>query len=186
MLLSSPFTYVYIDESGETGTQSSYIIFASIETMLPRPIEKAMRKVWNAKPQFHGHGELHANSVDDATRTRVLKSLAEHDLSIRYTVIDKAKVSEPLASVYYQVLAEFIGQHPKAHIVIVDRKDTEKKRKKMLEQLGIEKAFVNVEFEISHKIRQLQAVDFVAWAIGRYYEHGDAEFMNMIQEKIHE
>lgn len=41
--------YVYIDESGETGRSSKYIIFASIETESPRPLEKAIKKIWRVK-----------------------------------------------------------------------------------------------------------------------------------------
>lgn len=179
-------THVYIDESGETGSRSSYIVFASIETETPRALEKMVRKIWRAKPQVHGHGELHANAVDDAIRTRVLKSISEQDLRIRFHIIDKSAQTQPLGDVYYLELAAFIAQHPQAQIVVVDRKDTDKKRAKMINKLALEDAFMNVEFESSHRVRQLQAVDFVAWAIGRFYEHGDNTFIEMIKENVNE
>ena len=173
-------TYVYIDESGETGRRSKYIVFASIETALPRKLEKIVRKIWRAKPQFHGRGELHANVTDDATKTRMLRTLNEHGLKFRFGVIDKSKQTEPLVDVYYKKLAVFISYHRNAKIFIVDKKDTDKKRKLLIENLGLTDDFRNVFFDESHKVRELQAVDFVAWAIGRFYETSDKSFMDLL------
>lgn len=185
-MANSSYTHVYIDESGETGTHSSFIVFASIETATPRSVEKVMKRIWNAKPQFHKHGELHANSVDDATRTRTLKSLAEQDITIRYVAVEKRGVRGLLNDTYYRLLADFIAEHPNAHVVVVDKKDTDTKRASVIQRLGLGASFSNVTFETSHKIRQLQAVDFIAWAIGRKYEQQDESFMEMVAEKISE
>lgn len=176
--------YVYIDESGEMGRSSKYIVFASIETSHNRPLEKAIKKIWRAKPHLHAQGELHANAVDDATRNRVLLTLNSLEINVHYLLIDKSKHKESLHVTYYQELANFIIKHKKAHIVIVDKKDTNKKRNDMIQKLKLEKVFKNVAFEESHKIKQLQAVDFVAWSIGRFYEQKDQSFMNLIKDKI--
>ncbi len=176
--------HVYIDESGDIGRKSKYIVFASVITDNPRHLEKALKKIWRAKPQLHGHGELHANKVDDSTRNRVLKTLNELDIAFRYLAIDKSTQSEPLVRVYYRELAAFVVQHSDAHIIIVDKKDTNKKRQKTIELLGLQANFENVLFEESHKVKQLQAVDFIAWAIGRHYEADDSTFMDIIRGKL--
>ena len=124
--------YVYIDESGELGRSSKYIIFASVETSRNRSLEKAIKKIWRAKPHLHSQGELHANAVDDATRTRVLLTLNDLEINVQYIAVEKANYKEPLHTVYYQELANFIKEHKQAHIVIVDRKDTNKKRNDMI------------------------------------------------------
>lgn len=174
------YTHVYIDESGEIGRKSKCLVFASIETTNPRHLEKVIKKIWRVKPQFHVHGELHANVTDEATKTRVVATINELDVHIRYTVIVKSHQKKRLDLVYYEALALFIAEHPNAHVVVVDRKDTNKKRRSIIIQLGLEGLFSNVQFEESHKVKQLQAVDFVAWAIGRFYETADDTYMNLL------
>ncbi len=177
--------YVYIDESGETGTSSKYIIFASIETEAPRPLEKAVKKIWRVKPQLHSQGELHAHTSDDSTRKRVLYALTKLDISISFIKIKKSSQRRPLNDVYYQKLADMLAtKHPDAHIVIVDKKDTNKKRLETIQRLHLQKFFANVSFEESYSVKQLQAVDFVAWSLGRFYEQGDDDFMNIVKSKI--
>lgn len=173
--------YVYIDESGETGSSSKHIVLASIETTKHRVLEKAMKKIWRAKPHLHTQGELHANAVDDATRKRVLLTLNDLEIVVRHLVFDKSKAKQKLDLAYYSLLAEFIKTHEDAHFIVVDRKDTNKKRAQMIKRLDLADTFSNVEFEESHKVKQLQAVDFVAWAFGRFYELEDDTFMKFIE-----
>lgn len=173
-------TYVYIDESGETGSRSSHIIFAIIATDAERALEKIVKKLWKAKPQYHVAGELHAVSTDSATIRRMLLTLAQADMNVYYSVIDKQSLKEPAEIAYYRELARIVRKFKKARIVIADKKDTNKKREKMIDFLGGDRVLDIVFFEESHKVKQLQAVDFIAWAIGRYYETGDDEFMKLL------
>ena len=175
-------TNVYIDESGDLGQKSKWLIFASVETESPRSLEKAIKKIWRAKPQLHAHGELHANASDDNTRIRVLKTISEQMLTIRYVAIDKSKLKGKRDLVYYQKLAAFIPYHRNAQIFMVDKKDTDKKRIDAIRQLGLQEVFSNVEFELSHRVKQLQAADFVAWAIGRAYETSDSSFIELLSQ----
>ncbi|HRN90116.1 MAG TPA: DUF3800 domain-containing protein [Candidatus Saccharibacteria bacterium] len=177
--------YVYIDESGETGRSSKYIIFASIETESPRPLEKAIKKIWRVKPQLHAQGELHAHTADDSTRKRVLYELIELDILINFVIIRKSSQRRPLNDVYYQKLADMIAKnHSDAHVIVIDKKDTNKKRIETINRLELQKVFSNVSFQESYSVKQLQAVDFVAWSLGRFYEQGDSEFMDLITSKI--
>lgn len=176
--------YVYIDESGETGRQSKYIVFASITTTNHRSVEKAIKKIWRAKPHLHTLGELHAHAVDDSTRRRVLLTLNELNIAINHVIIDKQKTKQELNLEYYRVLAQFIESHNNANIVVIDRKDTNKKRKEIIEKLQLENIYKNVKFEESYKVKQLQAVDFVAWAIGRMHEQDDSTYVDIIKESM--
>ena len=172
--------YVYIDESGETGKASRYILFASLSTEQFRVVDKAMRKIWRVKPALHSHGELHAYKADDATRRRVLQTINDLNVGIDYLVIDKLKQTESLDEVYYKELARLVSYHGDAHFIIVDQKDTIKKRNKVIEKLGLQDIFARVSFERSHEVRGLQAVDFVAWAIRRRIEFDDDEFSSLL------
>ena len=176
--------HVYIDESGNTGKRGAFIIFASITTEDPRTVEKTIKKLWRAKPQFHVLGEFHAKEVDDATRKRILSQLAKLPITIRYSVIDKRRLTSPATDTYYLELANFTASHnDSTSKIIIDKKDTHKKRSSVIARLGIQRIFKDVTFEESHHIKQLQAVDFVAWSLGRLYEYGDTTYYDSIKHK---
>lgn len=176
--------YVYIDESGNTGTKGQFIVFASITTKDPKELEKFIKKIWRAKPQFHPLGELHAKEVDDATRKRVLSQLGNLPITVHYKLLNKPRTGQRLLNTYYVELANFCSYHSKsAHSVIVDKKDTDARRRLIIRKLGLQHAFRKVVFEESHHIKQLQAVDFVAWSLGRLYEHGDSSYYDLIRHK---
>lgn len=177
------YTHIYIDESGETGKSSKYIVFAAVATNSDRALEKLIKKIWRVKPQLHSRGELHANSADDATKRRVLLTLNTADASFYFSILEKSALTEPATHAYYRELGRFIGIFHRSQIIIVDKKDTDQKRAKTLLALNIADQFNNVRFKESHKTKQLQAADFVAWAIGREMELGDSSFSDLIQKK---
>ena len=172
--------HVYIDESGDTGGRSRYIVFAVIVTDADRALEKLVKKVWNAKPQYHSAGELHAVSTDNATRKRMVLSLADADITMYYSVIDKMKLTEPAEVAYYRELARVVRKFKHAKVIIADKKDTDRKREKMIEAVGGDYVLEKVFFERSHNVKQLQAVDFVAWSVGRRYEYDDESYLNLL------
>ncbi len=175
--------YVYIDESGETGRRSKYIVLVSVSTTEHRRLEKAIKKIWQVKPALHSHGELHAYNADEATRRRVLQTLNELPLSVDYLVIDKAHVSVPFEEVYYAELARLVSYHSAAQVIVIDRKDTFKKRQQMLQKLNLIDIFRAVSFEDSYRVRGLQATDFIAWALGRQLEFHDNSYADLISRK---
>lgn len=173
--------HVYIDESGETGRRSRYIVFAIIATTAERKLEKIVKKLWRAKPQLHVHGELHATDSDESTIRRMLRSLNDSNIECYFSVIDKVALIESPETAYYRELDRIASLfHDKAQMIVVDKKDTDKKREKMVDIIGGHRTLDYVFFEESHKFKQLQAVDFVAWSIGRHYESNDSEYMALI------
>lgn len=175
--------YVYIDESGSEGNDSNYIVFASIAIADPRILEKTIKKIWKSKPQFHFRNEFHATKLDDSTRKRMLLSISELDIAVRHYVIDKRKQGNKFPGVYYVGLHEFITQHNTKSQITIDKKDTDTTRARTIRRLGLVDSLKDVVFEESHKAKQLQAADILAWSIGRMYEHADSSFYDLIRHK---
>lgn len=175
--------YVYIDESGSEGNDSNYIIFASVSTNDPRALEKAIKKVWKSKPQFHFRGEFHASKLDNSTRKRILMSLTKLNIGVRHYAVNKHQPAGRAIGIYYLGLHRFINQHDAGSRIVVDKKDTAAVRFKTINRLGIGDSFKDIAFDESHKIKQLQAVDIVAWSLGRMYEHDDPVFCDIIKHK---
>lgn len=175
--------YVYIDESGSEGNGSKYLIFASISTTEPRVLEKSIKRLWDAKPQYHFRGEFHATKLDDATRKRILLRISELDIIIRYRAIEKQNRGRSFIHTYYSELERFIMAHGPVSSVVVDKKDTVSQRTKTIRALGVSDSYKGVIFDESHKIKQLQAADIIAWSVGRVYERGDSSFYDLIKHK---
>ncbi|TAK89709.1 DUF3800 domain-containing protein [Patescibacteria group bacterium] len=175
--------YIYIDESGDIGRKSKYIVFAAVITENDRQLEKAVKKVWRAKPQYHKKGRLHSVEVDDATRIRILSVISDLDITIKFHVFKKAASLPDQHKQYYAELSKFVANYVKDHIIIVERKDTLKKRNEIIHRCSLESIFKKVIFADPHNYKQLQAVDFIAWSYGRVIEQKDDSFYKIIEEK---
>lgn len=175
------YSSVYIDESGDNGSSSRYIVFAVIATDAERPLEKLVKRIWRTLPQAAVAGELHANRTGAETKRKLLAGLNRIDADCYYSVIDKAKVKIPMQDAYYLELARIIAFFQTDFcMIVVDKKETDRKRNQILARLRLTEKFAPVRFEHSHHIKQLQAADFVAWAVGRHFERGDSSFMSLI------
>lgn len=172
--------YVYIDESGDIGSKSKHIVFAAIITKNDRSLEKLVKKIWHAKPQYHKKGRLHAVEVDDSTRIRMLKSIVAHDVKIKISHYKKGGGITNQTKQYYIELAKFITLCGATNVVVVERKDTIKLRTYVINNLGLNGSYKHVIFGDPHVYKHLQATDFVAWAYGRLLEQDDSTYSDII------
>src|SRR3989344_755476 len=90
-------TYIFLDESGDLGfkkTSSKWFLFTLVAIDEPRKLDKIIKKARKSLKKKHKHrfSELHAYHCDDITRIRILKSLAEIDIFIVTTILNKKKV----------------------------------------------------------------------------------------------
>lgn len=199
--------YIFLDESGDLGfseKSSKWFLFTLVVVNDPKILERVMKKARKSlkKKYKHAFSELHAYHCDDITRLRVLKSLAQVDISIVTTVLNKEKVYVDLQNqknYLYNYTANIIldrllnskiieGDH---HIsLVVDRKDTKKSLQNnfisYITEAMQEKRNGGFEMSLaaSYHEKGLQAVDFISWSIFRKYERGDFEFYEIIKDKI--
>ncbi|MFZ1249328.1 MAG: DUF3800 domain-containing protein [Candidatus Saccharimonadales bacterium] len=184
--------YVYIDESGDLSrsTRSSrHIVIAAISTRDYRSLTKLARKIWVTKHLRKKDGELHAIHASASTRRKLLVLLNEMEISIKAVIVDKVCVSENLLETYYRTLVRVIDAFPHAQTVMVDKRDTLKKRLTILQKLHITEAFRNVQFADSRAVKPLQIVDFVCWSIFQKLEYANNEYFDLIAQRteiIHE
>lgn len=200
-------TYIFLDESGDLGfskKSSKWFLFTLVVVGDHRKLEKIIKKARKSLKKKHKHkfSELHAYHCDDITRTRVLKSLAETDLSVVTTVLNKKKVHIDLqnqknylynftANIILERLinTKLINKNQEISLV-VDRKDTKKSLREnfisYITNAMFKQGHKNFKMSLStsHDSKGIQAVDFVSWAIFRKYEQGDYEFYEIIKNKI--
>lgn len=201
--------YIFLDESGDLGFKfkkgsSKWFLFTLVVVDDPRKLERVIKKVriGLAKKHKRKMSELHAYHCDNATRSRVLSRLAEEDIIVVTTVLNKSKVYVDLQNqknYLYNFTANIILDRlintklidSDSHIsLVVDKKDTKKHLREnfityiteaMKKRRG---GSFSMSLSASHEEKGLQAVDFISWAIFRKYEKGDFEFYELIKNKI--
>jgi CBS-domain-containing membrane protein len=90
-------SYIFLDESGDLGFgkgSSKWFLFTLVVVDDPRKLEKIVKKIRKSLSKKYKRrlSELHAYHCDDITRTRILTKLAEEDISVVTTVLNKSKV----------------------------------------------------------------------------------------------
>ncbi len=199
--------YIYLDESGDLGFgkgSSAWFLFTLVVVEDPRILERIIKKVRKSlhKKYKVKLPELHAYHCDDITRTRVLKALADEDIYVVTTVLNKKKVYVDLQNqknYLYNFTANIVLDrlintkliHDDTKIsLVVDRKDTKKHLREnfisyittaMMERRG---GKFDMSLAASHDEKGLQSVDFISWAIFRKYEKGEYQFYEIIKDKI--
>src|SRR3990167_2506825 len=136
-------SYIFLDESGDLGfgkRSSKWFLFTLVVVDDPRKLERVIKKTRKSlkKKYKRTMSELHAYHCDDITRIRVLTKLAEQDISVVTTVLNKSKVYVDLQNqknYLYNFTAniildrlmntKLIDKNRKISLV-VDRKDTKK------------------------------------------------------------
>lgn len=180
-------SHVYIDESGDFGTSlgsSKHLIITSVSTNHPRQLEKLAKKIWKSKPQLQKDSELHALRADDATRLKMLKLVSTIDLQITITKLVKSKVKEDIHKYYYELLAKEVRRNKNAYVIIIDKRDTVKKRNSILSEMELLDLFKRVEFADSKTVKQLQVADFISWSAFQFYENKESKYYLIISNKV--
>lgn len=179
------YKYVYVDESGEFGLSpdsSDYLLVVGLKTNDPRAIEKIAKKVWsNLGLSKTRAQEIHATDASDRVVHKMLTLLNTKDIAVEAYIYKKPRDSQvDVHIVYYEMLERLIADNENTYSIVIDRRDTNKKRREMIAQLKRPHIFSRVLFEDSRKMKQLQVVDVVAWALFQKFEFSIQEYIENI------
>jgi flagellar biosynthesis component FlhA len=202
-------TYLFLDESGDLGfnpkkKNSKYfvitVLFASDKKLLESVVKKIHKNLRKKVKRLSG-GVLHAVKEKPVTRKRLLKLLADKEISIMTIYLNKANVYTKLQDekhVLYnyvtnilldRIMTKHLGGN-KEITVIASKRETNKflndNFKNYLENqvANKHKKIITIEIKRPSEEKALQAVDFACWAIFRKYEIGDEEYYSLIKKKI--
>lgn len=193
--------YIFIDESGDLGKYGSlYFTIVALTTYDIRYIKKIIKRLRERKlkKKLKQLPEIKANNSDKSIRQYILKKLADVDCSISAIAIPKKKVSEDFfvrKEKLYNYLSGLLFEHITLSAdrleITVDRKHGNKILREDFNQYIIDKIHekwstvpVTIHHLESHASNELQAVDFVAWAINRRFCCGDFTYYNIIKNRI--
>ena len=204
-------TTVYLDESGDLGfdldkgATSRFFIVAALLCPDPKPVEKAVRKVFAGftKTQIRArHGVLHAVKEDRRTNERLLRLLAELPVSVIAIRMDKTRVytgtpdeKHLLYNYIVNILLErlvtlhLVTADEAVHVVAAQRETSAFLNDNFAGYLLSRHASphwraLTVAITPTSAAKGLQVADCLAWSFYQKYEHGDASYVELIASRI--
>jgi hypothetical protein len=195
---STQIYYAFVDESGSTAlSETSHIlVVAVLGTGEPVEIRKVIRQFQKKDKPNLLSGELKARKLKPTTIKKVLGRLAQSPIQIVAVIVDPTILSHPpqdseeiyrwavSCAVFYMV-----ERYPSLDIVL-DRRYTKEPLRFELEKairkaiIGIPGQYVLIRQEDSSQQKELQAVDFLAWAFFQKYEKNDPQFYDLIASLV--
>jgi len=190
--------YGFLDEAGgaDPFSGSRFLVVAVLATNAPRPIElhvKRARKRLREKP---ASGEIKATHSREHVIERLLTALDREDIQIVAEIVDKRAIVRPPEDpedIYRLTVARAVShcvvRWPRFDLYL-DKRYTKRKLRYALERFireaisGLPQEVILISQEDSVRRKELQAVDYVAWAIFQKYERGDNRFFQIIADKV--
>jgi len=186
--------YAFVDESGSTATTdtSHILVVAVLATEEPDSIRRAIRQYQKKNRSSLPSGELKARKLAAAQVKQVLGILAQSPIQIVAVIVDPFILDHPpkdpediyrwaVSRAVYHV----VERYPMVEIVM-DRRYTKESLRFELEKAirqaitSIPEQYVLIRQDDSSQRKELQAVDFLAWAFFQKYEKNDAQYYNLI------
>lgn len=199
---------IYLDESGNLGglganasDDDPYFVLAVLIVRDELSVKRCIRKIRKnkIKKKYKKMSELKFSNSDDNIRRRVLGCIGKTDNDVAFAILRKGQVNESLQDkpqivynyICKQLLSRIIGKYAKNGPVelIVDKSLYGIQRDNFNDYVeGRIGQRISTEIEVTHvDSRQclcVQAVDFLAGAIGRKYRYEDGRYYAKIEHSI--
>lgn len=197
--------YIYIDESGDLGfdfskNPSKHFLVCALLTSNPKQIEAKIRRLLRTlRPSRKEYtGTVHAYEEVPKTRKRVLKIIAESNLAVGISYINKRDAKSHMhQSIYNGMITHsilslndigLIKQDEPISISISRRETNRFLREQMINEVRDLESILNLQIQVSisppHAHKCLQLVDFCSWAAFRELEYSDNTYFKIIEGKV--
>jgi len=191
--------YAFLDESGGVAIFTPgerFLIVAVLVTRKPRSLELAIKRALRRFGTSLASGEVKAAHSTDRVIRWVLESIAWQDVQIVAVAVDKQSIVKPLKDpedLYRMAVAKAIQRcverWPRLEITL-DRRYTHEHLRHKLEWCirekiaDLEGQAVVIRQMDSVRVKALQAVDFVAWALWQKYQWEDESYHRIVKDRI--
>lgn len=190
--------HAYIDEAGNAAPsrQSSFFVMSALCIDNPRIIQRIVRKVHRRLDSSEGKGELKAKKTRGKLVMELLEDLAVRDVEIFAVVTDHrlhgwmhSDPEELYRIVAARLVRKLCAYYPRIEITL-DKRYTNRHQRDLLEVAirdglaDLSQKMVLIRQDDSQHVRELQAADFVAWALYQKYERGNDSFYQLIASRI--
>lgn len=197
-MIDSVLRYAYIDEAGNVAfsRQNHILVVAALCTDSHNSVGRIIRKAQKKYGSSLASGELKAKWAEDKLVKTVLTFLAREPIEVFAIVVDRRLLENPSKDpeeIYRQAVARLVKTivaHAPAVEIVLDRRYTKEHLRYLLEKSirkeisGLRQQYVLIRQEDSTLFKELQAVDFIAWAFFQKFERGQADFYEYIAPRV--
>ena len=196
--MNPPLQYAFLDESGTVSpfAGSHSLVVALVSTAHPRALELHVRRAQKKYGASLRSGEMKADSSREVVIAEMLAAIASEPVTIVAVAVDKLAIARPPTGsedIYRQMVSQAVGhllrRWPRVDICLDKRYTTERLRYRL--ERAVREAVADLPHEVliirqedSIARKELQAADFVAWAIFQKYERGDNRFYDIIAHRL--
>ncbi|MDO8753051.1 MAG: DUF3800 domain-containing protein [Anaerolineales bacterium] len=192
--------YAFIDEAGNpvVSSRNHVLIAAALCTETPQTIGRLIRKAQKKYGSPLASGELKAKKAENKQVDKILYELAQEPIEIFSVVVEQQALERTTDNpealyrwVMTRLVRKLVALHPRLEIVMDQRYTTQHLRylleKDIREGISdLSQKYILIRQEDSVFSKELQAVDFVAWALFQKYQHGNPAFYEQIAPRIME
>ena len=196
--MPQPYYYAFLDESGDVSpfSGSRFLVIAVLVTAEPRSIELHIKRAHKKYGTSLASGEMKADASQDRVIEHILRLIAGERVAILAIIVDKRAILRPpkdSEDIYRQAVGYAVHcavkRWPRLELCL-DKRYTnatlrhrlEKAVRERIAELYQEVVLIRQEDSVVHK--ELQAVDFVAWAFFQKYERGNAHFTQLLAKRV--
>ena len=187
--------YIYIDESGDLGSDSDYLIMAAIIVDDSAKLDRIINKIRRTnKKQLGNSNEIKGTETKPHIKKKILKKLNKIDYHVIAVVFDKKNKykinydcnNNLLYNIVASKLAEELPITNKTSIIIDKSKNKEKFRQELnslfMPSLNNPKNYsITIEHEDSVNLKGLQMADVISWSVYQSIEHENNEYVDLIE-----
>jgi len=196
--VSHRWHFAFVDESGTVApfSGSHFLVIALLATTRARPIELHVRRAHKKYGTSLASGEMKADASREEVIERLLQAIAQEQVEIVAVIVDKRGIARPPEDpedIYREAVAQAIRyavtRWPRIDVCL-DKRYTMKRLRYRLEKeireriADLRQEVVIIRQEDSIAQKELQAVDYIAWAFYQKYEWGDERFHQIIANRV--
>lgn len=191
--------HAFLDESGGVALfvpGERFLVIAVLITTKPRALEWVLKRARKRFGDALASGEMKAAHSAEKTIRWILAAIARQDVGIVAVIVDKQGIVKPPKDpedLYRRAAARAIRlcveRWPWLEVAL-DRRYTHDHLCRKLEWLiregiaDLEKQAVVLRQIDSMRVKGLQVVDFIAWALWRKYQWADDSYWRIIANKV--
>ena len=196
--MSPGLHYAFLDESGSTAATgaSHLLVVCALATKTPAEIHKIIRRFQKKAGFSLPAGELKARKMEPAKIEKVLTGLAQAPIQIVAVIVDPYILAHPPQDpedIYRWAVSLAVSHVVERYAsveIVLDRRYTKEALRFELEKairqalIGFPEQYVLIRQDDSSQRKELQAVDFVAWAFFQKYEKNEARYHDLIARLV--
>lgn len=190
---------MYLDESGDLGKQSRYLIISALMVDNPADLQRIIKNMrrYKFKKELKKAVEIKANSSSDAVIKYMLEKLnSVKGSKVFYMILEKKKTYSEFLKTNKNKLYNYVAGKLAKNIILeeldLEIKIDKSKGKQLLqsdfnnyfclkirEKSNIRK--ININHSYSHSWEGLQFADILSWALFQKFEHGNNEYIDILK-----